>query len=554
MDEEKLQKFADHLEADSERLVDRWQGRPDLIMDDLFRIRDIDSGQWRDLELFDVQREFVHAYFYSDASVINAYKGRRIGYSYIVLLCFVLEGLLYPDSFYPLVSRSFGQSKDRISDIEAIIDGAKIPIPTTKTNTDYIELWNDTGFMAYSSESDTSRGADSARAVLMDEMAFIENEEDALRAFNAFLALGEDRKMIQVSTPNTRNDRFMKEHRRGSPTGENGIVSIKQPTFANADEIDPNISLMEQDLEPVRPEVNVQQIETERLSDPEGFAQEYLCTPVVDEYAFFDPDSIDRAMERAEGEEHGLGRRAAKPNGAQRIMGMDIGISRDDTVLSVVDHLNGRRYHREMIVADDRTLREEGIPNPDRGNANDIARLVAKVKGEMNVDTVVMDKGGVGQTFENIINRKLGREVVGVSFRDKGAISDAFEDMNVGLHEDDVTLYPSDRLRDELTAMMKEKRDQYAKPKFSGKDNSESGKDDTAMATVLACFPPHGDTEPGGIASKERESEEQGVRVTEPATNDDDSVNGNYNPSYGATSVNRSTRTRNNKYKARRRR
>jgi len=261
MDTDQLRAFADQLDVDSDAVVERWQGRPDRIIDDIFRVTDIDTGQPRDLELFDVQRELVHAYFYSDEGTLNAYKGRRIGYSFAVIVCFLLEGLFYPNSYYPIVSRSLTQSKARISDLEDLIENAKINIPTEKQNTDYIELWNGTAFEAYSSDSDTSRGRDSARSVLMDEMAFLEKEEEAHRAFSAFLALGEDRKMVEISTPNTKNDLFMQTHRRGSRGGSDGVVSIKQPTFANADDIDVNTSLYEQKLKPVRPEINIDQLE-----------------------------------------------------------------------------------------------------------------------------------------------------------------------------------------------------------------------------------------------------------------------------------------------------
>ena len=298
MDEEQLQKFANQIDADPESVMDRWQGRPDLIIDDLFRIQDQDTGKVRDLELFDVQRNLVHGYFYSDAGTVNAYKGRRIGYSFAVVACFLLESLFYPDSFYPVVSRSWSQAKNRISDIQDLIDNAKIEIPTKKENADYIELWNGSSFQAYSADADTSRGDDSARAVLLDEMAFIENQKETMRAFDAFLALGENRKMVEVSTPNTKNDLFMQEHKRGSEDGDGSVLAIKQPTFDNAEEIDVHTPLTDQHVEPVRPEINVDRLESNRMADPEGFGQEYLCRPVVDEYRFFDEATIEDAQAR----------------------------------------------------------------------------------------------------------------------------------------------------------------------------------------------------------------------------------------------------------------
>jgi phage terminase large subunit-like protein len=548
MNEDKLQEFAQQVNADPEQVVDRWQGRPDLMIDDLFRVRDLDTGEVRDLELFDVQREFVHAYFYSDAGTINAYKGRRIGYSFVATLCFVLESLLYPHSFYPVVAGSLSQAKERIDDIQNIIDHAKVEIPTEKENTDYIELKNGSAFMAYSSDSDTSRGADSARAVLLDEMAFMEDEERAYRAFGAFLALGTNRKMVEISTPNTKNDLFMQEHEDGSPDGENGIVSIKQPTFRNADEIDIHQSLLEQRLEPSRPDLNISYLETQRKSDPEGFGQEYLCRPVVDEYRFFDADSIQAAQAR-ELDEQGKGRACGKPVGARRVMGIDVGMNRDDTVLSIMDHHKGQRIQRDVIVVTREVLQQAGVRQPDPENVNDVAELINVVHKQMDVDLVIVDQGGVGKTFPSVLQRKIGREVVNFDFSDKKAVADMMGDTNIALRDGKVDLMDDDRLRDEMQAVVKEKRDHYAKPKFTGKDYSESGKDDTAMATVLSAFPPNHSADPvTDVSVRERQSQPREASGNVASKDDDQEFQ---TGAHGATTVSRNTRKRTNQYGAR---
>lgn len=548
MDTERLRGFAEQLDADPDDILSRWEGRPDLIMDDIFRIRDQDTGQLRDLKLFDVQRKVVHAYFYGDAGTLNTYKGRRIGYSFVFVACFLLEGMFYPDSFYPLVSRSYRQAKNRISDIQDLIDHAKIEIPAPTENKDEIELWNGSAFMAFSSDSDTSRGADSARAVLMDEMAFMENEKEAHRAFGAFLALGKNRKMVQVSTPNTKNDLFMQEHRRGSPDGGDGVISIKQPTFDNADEIDIQRPLYEQELDPVRPELNIDQLETQRMSDPEGFGQEYLCRPLSDEYRFFGEDSIEASLEKGRADDYVTGLGAPK-EGERRVMGVDIGINRDDTVISVVDQNGAKRRQKALIIVDNDELARAGVANPDRANANHVAQLIHHVFIEMDVDMVIMDKGGAGETFQRIIERKLGHSVIGFDFSARDDVTDMMGDMNIGLRSDDVTLVPSSRLEDELKSIVKEKRDDYARPKFSGKDHSESGKDDAAIATVLSCFPPKGRDPVASSPSVRRTETPQQPTTRGPSKKEEKPV-GEYNPGMNVSSVSRGSRTRKNKYRA----
>jgi phage FluMu gp28-like protein len=521
MDTDVLREFADQLGVKEDVIEDRWQGRPDRLAEDIFQIQDMDSGLIRDLDLFDTQKKAIHAYFYGDADTINNYKGRRIGYSFVYVVAFLLEGMLVPNSVYPIVSRKFEQACNRITDIHKLIKNAKVEIPTKTDNQDEIILWNGSKFKAYSGDPDASRGDDSARAVLLDEMAFIEKQEKVSRAFGAFLALGNDRKMVQVSTPNVQNDLFMQTHKRGSPTGYDedgeriGVISIQQPSFWNAAEIDVNTPLTQQDVEPVRPDMNIERIEEERAADPEGFGQEYLCRPIVDEYRFFSVNSIEEAMGRGEKVSYLTGLQV--PNGADlRVLGVDIGISHDDTVVQVFDHLDDRRMHRYQEIIDDSLLADHGFRNPDRGNANQVCTRIAHVFREMDADLVVLDRTGPGETFDRQLSEKLGRAVVGFNFSDKRKVEEMMGDMNNALRNGRVSLIPDDRLKDELSSIIKEKKEDWSVPKFSGKDNSETGKDDTAMAAVLGAFPPGYSVAPGRNADQRSTATPDPTEIGEP--------------------------------------
>ena len=507
MDTDVLVEFADQLGVDEDVIEDRWKGRPDRLAEDIFQIRDMDTGQIRDLELFDTQRKAMHAYFYGDANTISNYKGRRIGYSFVYVVAFLLEGMVIPNSVYPIVSRKFEQACNRITDIENLIENAKVKIPTEKTNKDEIILWNGSKFKAYSGDPDASRGDDSARAVLLDEKAFIEKQEKVTRAFGAFLALGKNRKMIEVSTPNVENDQFMRTHKRGTPTGYDeegeriGVISIRQPSFWNADEIDINKPLTQQETKPVRPDMNIERIEEERANDPEGFGQEYLCRPVVNEYRFFSVESIDESMERGAAEDYLRGLNV--PNGADmRVIGVDIGISHDDTVIQVFDHIGDRRYHRYMEVVTNDILREHGFSRPDRGNAEQVVSRIVHIFRQLDADLVVLDRTGPGETFDIQLTDKLGRAVLGFNFSDKKTVEEMMGDMNNALRNGRVSLIPDRRLKDEFSSIIKEKKEDWSVPSFSGKDNSESGKDDTAMAAVLGAFPPGYAVAPGRQADQ----------------------------------------------------
>lgn len=544
MDRKIVEEFAEEQGLDPDKVEKRWKGEPAKIAEDIFRIEDVDTGELRDLKLFEpIQTKVVHAYFYSDCGTINLYKGRRIGYSFIVCVCFLLEAMMIPNSVYPVVSTKESQAQNRISDIQDLIDNAKIDIPTEKENNGEIILWNDSKFVAYTGSPDGSRGDDSARAVLLDEMAFLEDQKAVSRAFGAFLALGNDRKMFEVSTPKVSNDLFMRNHREGSETGyvhrweddegeineedvspshpeaeAAGTLSIKQPTFHNADEIDINTPLQQQELEPVRPDLGIDKIEDERKKDPKGFAQEYLCQPVDDSYAFFSEDSLERAMEKNV---------PLHKNGDMTVMGVDIGISRDDTVASIVEHEGQNRYMKHLEVLDDTTLKETAqntleteevgpravehqiSANPDRSNPNHISWRVTKLADEYNVDYIVMDRTGPGEGFRSTIESQFGRGLIGFNFSAKDKVESMMGDMNNALRNDRVALPDNDRLFDEMTSIQKEQREDWVKPKFTGKEFSETGKDDTAMAAVLACFPPNLNQRPATQARHKEGEDEQ---------------------------------------------
>jgi phage FluMu gp28-like protein len=508
---ELINKFADQMDVDADVVSERWEGQPDKIAEDLFKVEDLDTGEIQDLELFSpYQPKIMHAYFYGEASTLNVYKGRRIGVSYIICVAMLLDGMMNKRAFFPIVSQKEEQAQSRISDISSLIELCKIDIPVKKDIAGEITLWNDATFKAYTGNPGGARGDDSAKTVFIDEMAFLEDQEDTSRAFSPFVSLGSRGMMVEVSTPESKNDLFMSNHARGTETGfdENGdrigTISIKQPTFANADEIDLETPLTDQDVEPVRPDLNIEKVEEDRLKDPQGFAQEYLCRPIDESYRFFSETSVEDAMGRSTSPEYEYGLFSPKSAGAQRVMGVDIGIDKDDTVISVTDRLGDRRNQRFIEVVDNDVLQEVGIEDPDRGNAVHVAHRVAQIHSQMECDRVVMDKTGPGETFERIIERKLGRNIIGFNFSDKEKVETMMGDMNACLRNEQAVLIDDDDLFDQITSIVKKQKEDWQRPKFTGKEYSESGKDDMAIASILSFFPPNLTTEPAtNPASKE---------------------------------------------------
>ncbi len=495
---ELVAEFADQAGLDPETVQERWSGRPDRMAEDLFRVKDLDTGKIGDLKLFaPYQPKIVHAYFYGDASTLNVYKGRRIGVSFIVCVCLALDGMINRNAFFPIVSSKEEQAQSRIRDIKNLLENAKVEIPITKSVAGEIELWNGTRFKAYTGNPAGARGDDSAKTVFIDEMAFLEDQEATSRAFSPFVSLGTQGLMVEVSTPEAKNDLFMRNHARGTETGFSedgkrvGTISIQQPSFKNADEIDVEISLHDQDVEPVRPDLNIDKVEEDRLKDPNGFAQEYLCRPIDESYRFFSETSVREAMDKSHDPEYQFGLYSPKIPGIMRTMFVDIGIDHDDTAVSVFDQLGEQREMRYWEVIDNEILAETGIQNPDRGNAVHIARRLSVLQAQLQCDYIILDSTGPGATFDKIIREQLGRRVIGFNFSDKDAVKKSFGDMNAALRNGKVILDDDPEMYDQLVSIVREQKRDGQKPRFTGKDYSESGKDDIAMAVVLGAFPPN---------------------------------------------------------------
>lgn len=494
---------------DVDTLLDRWDGSPELIAEDLFRTRNMETGKVEDLKLFSpYQPKLLHAYFYGDESIINVYKGRRIGVSFVFCAAILVDALRVPDSNYAIVSRTKGQSQERLKDIRSLIEHSRVgftPDDLPTDNKGELVLPNGATIRAFTGDPESARGMDSARTVFVDEMAFLEDQEATMQAFMPFINLGDHRQMLQVSTPRVNNDLFLNTHARGTEYGEEGVISIKQPSFKNPEGIDIHTPLTEQNVEPVRPDMDVRTVEAERAQDPQGFAQEYLCRPISDEYRFFTSDGIEEAMLRGakkisdEGTPVGTYTGYSPATHARKdgmmVMGVDIGLDRDDTAIAVFEHVGPHRYLRWHTLLDRQDLHAVGLPHDSADNPEAVADYIHAVVRNMSVDKVFLDKTGPGRGFDKEVKKRLGNIAQGFNFTDKEEVQRMMGDFNFALHNDLITLVPDETIGDQLEAIVKEQRHETSKPRFTGKKHAPNGKDDLAMALVLGAYPPNFDAE-----------------------------------------------------------
>lgn len=495
-----MDELTEEVPGDASELSDRWDGRPDLLAEDIFRVRNMNTGETEPLRLFrPYQPKMLHAYFYGDESIVNVYKGRRIGVSFIFMVGIAIDALTTPDANFAIVSRTKSQSQERLDDLEDLLRYSRLGIDPDdyldKNNRSKKIFPNGASVRAFSGDPNSARGMDSAKVVFVDEQAFLEDQDATMNAFMPFINLGSHRKMLQVSTPRTSNDTFLTTHQKGTESGRDGVISIKQPSFKNPHEIDIERSLLEQEVEPVRPDMDVRTVETERAQDPQGFAQEYLCRPISDEYRFFTKSGIEQAMKRGgrNGYIHSPATHARE--GGTMVMGVDIGIDRDDTAVAVFEHVGEHRYLRFHTILGRQDL---NAVLPVQGRRTDdpsaVADYISAVTDNMGVDRVFLDKTGPGKGFQKEVEKRIGRKAVGFNFSDKDEIERMMGDFNYALHNDLLTLVPDTDIQAQLESVVKEQRYETSKPRFSGKEHAPDGKDDLAMALVLGAYPPRFDS------------------------------------------------------------
>lgn len=519
-----IQRFCDATGADPADVEDRWAGRPDRIIEDIFRFPD-DYGEPQKIELFGpYQPKFVHAYFYGDASTLNFLKGRRIGGTAVAVLCMALEGLTMPNQLYPIVVTKEEQAYSRIDDLRQIFNHSVFDVPLPTDNKGTLELWNGTKYMAYTSKPEGARG-DGARSILFDEMAFMEKQEEQQRAFNPMLSLSNG-KLLQISTPNSTHDLFMETQKKGTESGytddgeKTGVISLFQPTFHNAEEIDIEVPLWNQDLKPARPDLNIDVVESDRAQDPMGFQQEYLCIPAEKNYQFFAQNSIEVAMEAGEAPDYAWGEFTVPQRGGQNIMFVDVGVSHDDTVISVFEHTGDRRYQRHIEAVGEDELARAGILDPDVENVEHLADRIAQVFRQMNCEFLVFDQTGAGQFLKSALGTRINGGVIPFNFSDYKKVADIFGNMNAALRNGRVTLVPDDQLKEQLLAITRIQKKDSQVPRFSGKDTAPEGKDDMAISAVMSAFPP-GFSGEGLTMPAERQNVPH--EVERPAYSDEDS-------------------------------
>jgi hypothetical protein len=197
------------------------------------------------------------------------------------------------------------------------------------------------------------------------------------------------------------------------------------------------------------------------------------------------------------------------------------------------------------------TIGWSGVPDADRQNIDHVARRVGDVCTQMDVDILMLDVTGSGQFAPAAIREQFSGRVVPFNFSDKKKVRDSFVAMNRELRSGSVSVPGDEKLLGQLESIVREQKKDSAVPTFSGKETAPEGKDDMAIATVLALFPPgYAGDRNTDVASKEYPDVAEEVRQPTRGVAQKTQNGRSADAVFGATRVNRSSARR--RYRPRR--
>lgn len=271
-------------------------------------------------------------------------KSRQIGVSTGAQLAALDSCIGFEGIHIPVVSNQGKNATKFIGEAGNILKHSPyfpiLPVKKRNIKKESIEFDNGSIIQAYSSKPDSLRSGASF-ATILDEFASLPEQERMLNAVKARHSRGGSIKMI--STPLGTDDEFMSWFNKAR-SGETNKLWYYLPLFPDGS-IDPNVSLLEQDLpNPICPDILIDKVEEARLDSIEGFLQEYMCIPLDDSMSFFPVDLIKACWdtglcEAMRKEALDIAHRPGKC-----YIGIDVAIERDETAIIVIYSRDGIFY------------------------------------------------------------------------------------------------------------------------------------------------------------------------------------------------------------------
>jgi len=234
-----------------------------------------------------------------------------------------------------------------------------------------------------------------APILVLDEFAFNEYQREILTAGER--CVSEGGQITIISTPRTTdviNDEFW---RIWIKADDLQYKRYEFPIFPR-DKVDVNRSLLEQNLTPIAPWIDMETLERDRRRDALMFSRENLCLPMDESVAFLAWQLIVQSCILPYTRKGIL-----NTENDPIFCGVDVGREQDLTVIEVFQK-NDNVYNQidEIIM--------KGRPIPDQ------VKRIGKLHEQYNFEVVNVDKTGIGLGLYDYCRKEIGGRVKGIHF------------------------------------------------------------------------------------------------------------------------------------------
>lgn len=354
-------------------------------------------------------------------------KGRGIGFTALIAGELLIAAASMPGITIPIASISSRNVNILINWCIFLADNSNeiegySKIERDQKITSVVRLKNGSEIIPISGGNPESIRGFRSPLIVMDEFAFQDYQKQILSAGER--CASEGGQISIISTPRTTdviNDEYWRIWVRAE---ELQYKNYRFPIFENCN---PEKPLPEQNLIPLAPWLNMEQLEKDRRRDPLSFSRENLCLPVDESVAFLPWGLVKKCCIL----------QPRKPFvDAPVFAGIDVGRVRDLTAIEIFQLVDGRYYHiHEKIL--------KSVPIPQQ------VEEIKDLNSIYNFTKMYIDKTGIGLGLFEYAKKDIGAKVKGINFTKDLKVKIANNMRNM-MQDDKLYLLKIDALMDDI--------------------------------------------------------------------------------------------------------
>lgn len=333
-------------------------------------------------------------------------KARGISFSFSSLIDMIYTGLSFDNQILPIITQRYDTSKILLGIVKWLIQNANADLGNISIQETVVKF-TDTGssirIFPSGTAADAVRGIRLIRAMI-DEYAFQRNDRQLLSAVQDTMQ-GKLAQILIGSTPCGMNNNF-----HTLVTNPVGFATFRLPVFDES-KFNPKQSILEQDLIPIAPWIDLENLEKKRARDINIFLQEQMCDFLDDSLSFI-PYSL---VKRCEDPEllNLLGTYRANPMFIYKtvnpiVIGVDVARTTHLTAISAFEvmQIEEKVIHVQRFLF---TVKQMEIPKQ--------VDLIDKIIGIFpSTLEVRIDIGGLGIGLYEYLKKKRGAMIKGIQF------------------------------------------------------------------------------------------------------------------------------------------